>query len=68
MKQTKESRQANDVALPSEHFEAPQGDAVSLKRREAILRIAKKVSYAAPATLAVLSMKAGADDCASLTC
>jgi hypothetical protein len=65
MKQTNEARQASEIALPSEHFEAPQGDAVSLKRREAMLRIARKVSYAAPATLALLSVKASA---CSLTC
>lgn len=65
MKKTDEDQQDNEIGLSSNHFEPAQGDAVSLKRRAAILRIAQKVSYAAPATLALLSVKASA---CSLTC
>lgn len=42
-----------------------QLDAVSLARRQALMRIAKKAAYAAPVTLALLSMEAKA---CSLTC
>lgn len=55
------------ISLPSEVTVQgePTDDGVSQARRRALLQVAKKASFVAPATLALLSMEAKAS---SLTC
>lgn len=59
----------NDFAEGMEQVSFTQGEtnseAISQERRQALAKIAKAVSYSAPATLALLSMDAKA---CSLTC
>lgn len=58
MKTTHDHQQTAENNLLAADAEEQPGDAVSLKRREALKKIAKKASYAAPATLALFSMQA----------
>lgn len=58
MKHTNDHRPTAENNLPAADVETPPGDTVTLQRREALKKIAKKASYAAPATLALFSMHA----------
>jgi hypothetical protein len=58
MKHTNDHQQTAENQLLAADVETYPGDTVSLKRREALKKIAKRASYAAPATLALFSMQA----------